>query len=100
MSNPTAPSKPRSPSRLRWFLVFGMVGLVVALIMLYALSHELVVADFALIFWPTSMVLLSGGDTIWVKAIVTTLAFAGNFVLYGLFGLLIGAIANRFRRAD
>ena len=87
-----------SPSSLRWFLVFGIVGLVVAFIMLYALSHELVVGDLALIFWPTSMVLLSGSDDFWPKAITTALAFGGNFVLYGFVGLLIGAIAKRLRR--
>jgi hypothetical protein len=86
------------PTLTRWFLVFGVVGLVVALIMLYALSHEVVEANLALIFWPASMVLLSESDTLWVKILTTALAFGGNFLLYGFVGLIVGAIANRFKR--
>jgi hypothetical protein len=97
---PSQPSLPPVvPTKARWFLVFGVVGLVAAFIMLYALSHDLVAGDLAIIFWPTSMVLISGGESLGIKTITTFLAFAGNFLVYGLVGLIIGSIAGFFQRA-
>jgi hypothetical protein len=69
--------------------------------MLYALSHQRISADHAVIFWPSSMVLLAtGGDDVsWANTLTTALAFGGNFLLYGLFGLLIRAVIKRSRRS-
>jgi hypothetical protein len=98
---PRKPSlQPVVPTKARWFLVFGVVGIVAAFVMLYALSHDLVVGDLAIIFWPTSMILIAGGDSLGIKAVTTFFAFAGNFLLYGLVGLIIGSIVGLFQRAD
>jgi hypothetical protein len=95
---PDIPNPQRQGSLFYWFLAFGVLGLAVALFLLYALSHELVVADYAIIFWPTSMVLLAANDSYWTKVLTIGFAFGGNFILYGLIGIIVGFFVNRFRR--
>ena len=82
----------------RWFVSFGVLGILIAFFVFYALSHELVIADYAIVFWPTSMVLLSGDDTFWSKTITIALAFIGNFLLYGLAGVIIGFMVKHVGR--
>jgi hypothetical protein len=96
---PTQRTQPARKKRLsRWFVSFGVLGIAVAFFVFYALSHELVIADSAIVFWPTSMVMLTGDDTFWSKTITITLAFIGNFLLYGLAGVIIGFLMKRVGR--
>ena len=74
------------------------MGIAVAFFLFYALSHELVIADYALIFWPASMALLSTLDGVWAETLTIAFAFIGNFLLYGLAAVIIGAIARRLGR--
>ncbi len=76
----------------------GIVGIAVAFFLFYALSHELVIADYALIFWPASIALLAAHDGSSVETLTITFAFIGNFLLYGLAAVVIGAIAKRVAR--
>ena len=78
----------------RWFVCFGILGIGAAFFVLYALSHQLVVANYALIFWPASMILLSDTDGFWFKALMLAISLCGNFFLYGLAGVVIGLVWN------
>jgi hypothetical protein len=82
---------------LKWFVVGGIAGVVVAFFFLYALSHEFVAANYAIIFWPTSMVMLGADEGFLFKTITIASAFAGNFLLYGLVAVMIGAVARRVK---
>jgi hypothetical protein len=79
----------------KWFVAGGILGIAVAFFLFYALSHELVIADYALIFWPASLAMLAAHDGLWAETLTITFAFIGNFFLYGLAGVTIGAIAKR-----
>ncbi len=89
----------RSPIRKRplfkWFVAGGILGIAVAFFLFYALSHELVIADYALILWPSSMAMLAPTDSSWAETLTIALAFIGNFLLYGLAAVIIGALAKR-----
>jgi drug/metabolite transporter (DMT)-like permease len=95
-------SRRRPPIRKRplfkWFVAGGIVGIAVAFFLFYALSHELVIADYALIFWPASIALLATHDGFWAETLTITFAFIGNFLLYGLAAVIIGAVAKRVGR--
>ena len=76
------------------------MGIAVAFFLFYALSHELVIADYALIFWPASIALLAAHDGSWAETLTITFAFIGNFLLYGLAAVIIGTIAKRVARTS
>ena len=78
----------------RWFFCFGVLGIGAAFCLLYAISHQLVVANYAIIFWPASMILLSATDGFWYKAFMLAISLCGNFLLYGLAGVVVGLIWN------
>ncbi len=74
--------------------------MIAAFFFFYAIAHELVAADYAIIFWPTSMVMLGADEGFLVKTLTIAFAFAGNFVLYGLVAAAIGAIVRRLKRSS
>jgi len=82
----------------KWFVAGGILGILVAFFVFYALSHELVIAEYAIIFWPTSMIMLSANDGFWNETLTIAFAFIGNFLIYGLLGVLIGMVVKHSRR--
>ncbi len=80
---------------MRWFLVSGCVGLVVALsLATLAGSHQLN-PRLLLVLWPISVIGLAEPSGLTDKIIFGALEFGGNFVLYGVIGILIAICLPR-----
>jgi drug/metabolite transporter (DMT)-like permease len=90
--------RPKPRPLLKWFIVGGIIGIAVAFFFLYALSHDMVAANYAVIFWPTSMAMLGTSEDALIKTLTIAFAFAGNFLLYGAVAALVGAIVRRLTR--
>jgi hypothetical protein len=48
-----------------------------------------------LALWPTAVFGMADPEEVWLKLILLTLVFGGNFVLYGVLGLLLGLCFQR-----
>lgn len=79
----------------RWFLIFGCVGVLVALVLLVLASRQLVRPSVLLILWPTSIAGLADPSTTWDKILTGSFEFGGNFLLYGAIGTLVGLCFHR-----
>jgi hypothetical protein len=75
---------------LRWFLVFGAIGLAVAIALTSLMQSDSFPTHIVLILWPTSMVGLIDPRTFWAQLTVVLITYGGQFVLYACSGLCIG----------
>ena len=75
---------------LRWFLVFGAIGLAIAIVLTFLMQSDRFPTQIALTLWPTSMVGLIDPRTFWSQLTVGMITFGGQFLLYGFVGLSIG----------
>jgi hypothetical protein len=85
---------PRDAQLKRWFLVAGVVGVVVAVLLGVALRYDYVSSGLVVILWPAAMVQLIDPQTIGSKIAVGLIAYGSNFLIYGLVGVGIGSAAN------
>lgn len=88
-------------SSMRWFLIAGCFGVVLAVILSLLLSYDLVPAGFVIALWPTSILGLVDPSSLVDKAITGIFTYGGNFLLYGFLGLFIRYLGSRmhlFRR--
>jgi hypothetical protein len=74
----------------RWFLGCGVVGIVVAALLTGLMIHDLVPTGLALALWPGSIVGIVDPHTLTEKLLVVAVTFGGQFLLYGIAGLLLG----------
>jgi hypothetical protein len=81
----------------RWFLSSGVVGMGVAAILTGLMIHDLVPTRLALALWPSSIVGLVDPHTLTDKLYTMAFTFGGQFLLYGLGGLLLGYGINVMR---
>lgn len=84
----------------RIFAVFGTIGLSLAATLLaVSLINNEVGETLSRPLWPTAFVLGAGeyGDPLWYVTLVFAAAILSNVGLYGLAGLIVGAIWVRVR---
>jgi hypothetical protein len=93
------------PRLARWFLISGLVGVLVALVLTGLISGELISVQLVVTLWPGWIVNMSDlgyQRTLIQKLFEVTITFGSEFILYGLSGLLIGfginAVRNLFVR--
>jgi hypothetical protein len=79
----------------RWFLLTGCIGVVVAVVLTLLLSHDLIPAGIAIALWPTSILGLVDPTNLRDQIITGVFTFGGNFLLYGLLGLLVRYLGGR-----
>jgi hypothetical protein len=79
----------------RWFLIAGCLGVVVAVVLTLLLSHDLIPAAVAIALWPTSILGLVDPTNLRDQIITGFFTFGGNFLLYGLLGLLARYLGSR-----
>jgi hypothetical protein len=74
----------------RWFLLFGCVGLLVA-VTLAAIATSRMVSPIILVAqWPHSIVGIADPTNPSDKILFAVIEFGGNFILYGVVGTLVG----------
>ena len=79
----------------RWFLLAGCLGVVVAGVLTLLLSHDLIPAAVAIALWPTSILGLVDPTNLKDQIITGVFTFGGNFLLYGVLGLLVRYLGGR-----
>jgi hypothetical protein len=82
---------------LRWFLIAGAIGIVVAVVLTELMAHDLVSTAVAFMLWPSAIAGIVDPGTLADKVLVATCTFGGEFALYGLAGLLLGSGVNAVR---
>ncbi len=87
----------------RWFFFSGGVGLAIAIILADLLRHDLMAHDLGStellkVLWPSSLVSGAGGTTVPAQLLDGLLMYGGQFVLYGLCGLLLASLVSQLRR--
>lgn len=82
---------------LRWFLIPGAIGIVVAIVLTELMIHDLVSTTVALALWPSSIAGIADPRTVVDKVLTAAFTFGGEFLLYGLAGLLLGNGINAVR---
>ena len=82
----------------RWFLIAGCLGVIVAVVLSLLLSHDLIPAAVAIALWPTSILGLVDPTSIRDQVITGAFTYGGNFLLYGLLGLLVRYVGGRLHR--
>jgi hypothetical protein len=77
----------------RWFLISGVVGILVAAVLAGLMIHNLVPMKVALALWPTSIFGMGdlGYQRTFIETVLTAVfTFGGEFVLYGVAGWSLG----------
>jgi len=69
----------------------GLIGLGVAIF----IAATGPASPTALIFWPLAIVGLANPTSLLDKTVFAVVMFGGNFLLYGAFGAIAGAAADR-----
>jgi hypothetical protein len=77
-----------------WFLCSGCVGVLVALVLAAIGTKRIVSPTVLLVLWPPSLAGIADPSTTSDRIIIGLFEFGGNFVLYGLVGMLIGLVFN------
>ena len=98
---PQEPS--RESQRYRWFFFAGGIGLAIAIILADLLSHDLMAHDLGSgellkVLWPSSVVSGAHAATVPAQLLDGLLMYGGQFVLYGLVGLLLASLVRQRRR--
>ena len=76
---------------LRWFLVGGGIGLTVAILLVVIRpANPIIIVSLC----PTSIVGLADPKAPLEKAVIGSIIFGGNFLLYGAFGAIAGLAAG------
>jgi hypothetical protein len=81
--------------RMLIVLVFGLVGLAVALALGFLSTHRLISPSIILALWPTSILGFGSNDRIGTtvfSVILAIIIFGGNAILYALVGLIISVV--------
>lgn len=73
-----------------WFGYSGCVGIIVALVLMALGTSRMVSTTVLLVLWPSSIAGIVDPTTISDKIVVGFFEFGGNFILYGVIGILIG----------
>lgn len=74
----------------RWFLVWGCLGVLVALTLMALGARHIVSPTVLLVLWPSSIAGMADPSTLSDKILVALFEFGGNFILYGVIGTLVG----------
>jgi hypothetical protein len=74
---------------LRWFLISGIVGVLVAFVLLGLEALNVIVPGAFLVLWPSSIIGMADPANAWDKFLIAAVEFGGNFVLYGIIGSLL-----------
>jgi hypothetical protein len=82
------PAPINSPKR--WFLISGSLGIVVALVLMRVSSNHVLSLGLLLTLWPSSIVGLADPTTLSDKIRIAVGELGGNFLWYGVVGLVIG----------
>jgi Na+/H+ antiporter NhaD/arsenite permease-like protein len=78
----------------RWFLTFGCLGVVIAIILL-SIPAGSINPRLLLLFFPTSIVAIVDPRGLFDTVLVACVEFGGNFLLYGAAGTLVALIATK-----
>jgi hypothetical protein len=82
--------------RLRcWFLVFGCLGVLIALTLTAISTRHIIKPRILLVLWPPALAGLANPSTLSDKIIVAAFEFGGNFILYGAIGTVVGLCFRR-----
>lgn len=73
-----------------WFLVSGCIGILIALVLAIAASYRELNPMLLLALWPASIVGLADPATLPGKIMIGAYEFGGNFLLYGVVGIVLG----------
>jgi hypothetical protein len=87
--NPPSEKGTTTKRMLRWFLISGIVGVLVALVLLGLETLNIIVPGVFLVLWPSSIVGIADPANAWDKFLFATVEFGGNFLLYGMIGSLL-----------
>ena len=79
----------------RWFLAFGCVGVLVALALIAIRSRRMLNPKILIVLWPPSIAGLAEPQSLLGEITLGTFEFAGNFILYGAIGTLVGLCVRR-----
>jgi hypothetical protein len=79
----------------RWFLAFGCLGVLVALVLTAIPARHVISPRVLLVLWPPALAGLANPSTVSDKILVVTFEFVGNFILYGAVGTLVGLCFRR-----
>ena len=82
---------------VRWFLVAGCIGFVVAVVLAIVKAKPSVMI---LVLCPTSVVGLADPRGVVDRAMLGLIMFGGNFLLYGVFGAIAGFAADQFQASE
>jgi uncharacterized membrane protein len=80
---------------MRWFLISGCVGVLIALALMTMGTSHVVSPTVLLALWPPSIVGVADPTNLSDKIIFAIIEFGGNFLLYGIIGTLIGLSFRR-----
>lgn len=82
-------------SARRWFLIAGCIGVVLAVALSLLLTHDLVPTGVVIALWPTSILGLVDPSNLRDQIITGIFTYGGNFLLYGLLGLVLRYLGSR-----
>ena len=74
----------------------GIVGVLVAFVLLGLEALNVIVPGVLLVLWPSSIVGMADPANVWDKFLIATVEFGGNFVLYGIVGSLLALCFRSF----
>ena len=87
--NPPSHNGTTTKRVLRWLLISGIVGVLVAFALLGLEALNVIVPGVFLVLWPSSIVGMADPANAWDKFLIATVEFGGNIVLYGIIGSLL-----------
>ena len=73
-----------------WFLISGCIGIIVAVVLALVASGRSLNPMLILTIWPSSIAGIADPTTFSDKLLVGTYEFAGQFLLYGVIGTVLG----------
>lgn len=75
-----------------WFLISGCIGIIVALVLAFVASGRSLNPMLILTLWPSSIAGIADPTTFSDKLLIGTYEFGGQFLLYGVVGIVLGLV--------
>jgi predicted cobalt transporter CbtA len=86
---------------LRWFLIFGCIGILVAVILGTSSAIDNFISPAVrLVLWPSAFAGMANPSDLPEKFMVVAIVYGGNFVVYGVVGTAIGLFLGRVKKSN
>ena len=86
---------------LRWFLIFGCIGILVAVILGTSSAIDNFISPAVrLVLWPSAFAGMANPSDFPEKFMVVAILYGGNFVLYGVVGIALRLFVGRVKKSS